>query len=42
MPPVLFGRGVVNVNVVTYDGLFQFCIVLLTFASVIIMITKKK
>ena len=31
-----------NVNVVTYDELFQFCIVLFTFASLIIAIMTKK
>ena len=42
MPPVLPGKGVVNVNVVTYDELFQLLIVLISFASLIYQIIKKK
>ncbi len=42
MPPVLFGRGVVKVNVVTYEELFQLMLVLISFAGLIITIIKKK
>lgn len=42
MPPVLSWKGVVNVNVVTYEELFQLLAVLISFAGLIIMIMKKK
>ena len=35
-------KGVVGVNVVTYEELFQLLMVLITFASLIITIIKKK
>lgn len=41
-PPVLSGREVVKVNVVTYDELFQLMLVLISFASLIIAIMTKK
>lgn len=41
-PPVLLWREVVEVNVVTYDELFQLMLVLISFAGLIITITKKK
>jgi len=36
------GRGVVNVNAVTYEGLFQFCMALFAFAGMIIAIINNK
>ena len=42
MPPVLLGRGVVDVSVVTYSELFQLIIIFISFASLIYQITKKK
>lgn len=40
MPPVLYGKGVVNVNAVTYDDLFTVLTFLVTFAIAIIEIVK--
>ena len=42
LPPVPIRKGVVNVNVVTYEELFQLLTVLISFASLIVMIIKKK
>ena len=42
LPPVLCGKGVVNVNVVTYEALFQLLMVLVAFAELIVIITAKK
>lgn len=42
LPPVPDWKGVVGVNVVTYEELFQLLMVLITFASLIITIIKKK
>lgn len=42
MPPVLYRKGVVKVNVVTYDELFQLMLVLISFAGLIITVIKKK
>ncbi len=42
MPPVLFGKGVVDVNMVTYGELFQLLLVLISFANLIYQIIKKK
>lgn len=41
-PLALCGKGVDKVNVVTYDELFQFMLVLISFASLIIAIMAKK
>ena len=40
MPPVRSRKGVVNM--VTYDELFQFCLVLIGFAGLILQAVKKK
>lgn len=42
LTPCPLGRGVVNVNAVTYGELFQLILVLISFASLIYQITKKK
>lgn len=36
------GKGVVEMDVVTYEGLFQFCMALFAFASLIIAIINNK
>ena len=42
LPPSLFGRGVVKVNVVTYEGLFQLLMLLIYFAMLIVTIYNNK
>ena len=42
MPPVPIRKGVVNVNVVTYEELFQLLMFLVSFASLIVAIMTKK
>lgn len=36
------GKGVVEMDVVTYEGLFQFCMALFAFASLVIAIINNK
>lgn len=42
LPPSLFGWGVVKVNVVTYEGLFQLLMLLIYFAMLIVTIYNNK
>ena len=42
LAPCPLGRGVVNVNTVTYEELFQLILVFISFASLIYQIVKKK
>ena len=42
MPPVRNRKGVVNVNVVTYEELFQLLSFLVAFAGLIVTVTTKK
>ena len=42
LAPQPLWKGVVKVNVVTYEGLIQFCLLLIAFAGFIVSINNKK